>query len=152
MADKRITDVDYIESLDGSETFFVNQNGAIKQASRGNAFKNAVWSVENGGTGATTAASARTNLGITPANIGAQTKHEVVTTTLSVGGWSNRHQSISISNLSTNNTVIVSASPSSYTTYAEYGIYCFSQEIDKLTFTCDSVPDSDVDVRIIILR
>lgn len=60
MADKRITDVDYINSLTGDESFFVNHNNSIKQVNK----SNIVFDVTNGGTGAATAADARVNLGL----------------------------------------------------------------------------------------
>ena len=58
MANKKITDVDFTESLGGDESFFINQNNSIKQINRGNI----IFSVANGGTGATTLEEARANL------------------------------------------------------------------------------------------
>lgn len=59
MVKKRITDVDYINSLNNNESFFVNQNNTIKQINKGNV----VFDVSNGGTGAATASQALDNLG-----------------------------------------------------------------------------------------
>lgn len=59
MADKRITDVDFIESLNSDESFFVNQNSTLKQINKGNI----IFEIANGGTGATNAEDARENLG-----------------------------------------------------------------------------------------
>lgn len=62
MADKRITDVDFIETLNSDESFFVNQNSTLKQINKGKI----VFDIVNGGTGATNAEDARENLGAAP--------------------------------------------------------------------------------------
>lgn len=59
MSNKRITDVDFLDSLNSDESFFVNHNNSIKQINK----RDIVFDVANGGTGATTAAAARENLG-----------------------------------------------------------------------------------------
>lgn len=63
MADKRITDVDFIDSLNSDESFFVNKNNSIKQINKGNI----VFDIVNGGTGANNAAEALANLGASAA-------------------------------------------------------------------------------------
>lgn len=60
MANKRITDVDYINSLSSDESFFINHNNSIKQINK----SNVVFDIVNGGTGADNASDARTNLGL----------------------------------------------------------------------------------------
>lgn len=60
MANKRITDVDSIELLNGDESFFVNQNNAIKQINK----KDIIVGISNGGTGSSTVAGARNALGL----------------------------------------------------------------------------------------
>lgn len=59
MGNKRITDVDFLDSLNSDESFFVNHNNSIKQINK----RDIVFGIANGGTGATTAAAARENLG-----------------------------------------------------------------------------------------
>lgn len=59
MADKRITDVEFIESLNSNESFFINRNNTLKQINK----SDIVFDITNGGTGATNAENARENLG-----------------------------------------------------------------------------------------
>lgn len=60
MADKRITEVDFVESLNSNESFFINQNNTIKQINR----NDIVFGISNGGTNANNASDARDNLGL----------------------------------------------------------------------------------------
>ena len=179
MADKnkRITDVDFIESLNSDESFFINQHNAIKQIKR----SNVVFDIANGGTGATTvanarnnlglgntdgalpvanggtgasdAAVARANLGITPENIGAVTMKSVSANLSPNESWVDNEQTINVYGVTSNNTVVVSSEPSAdnYNIYNECAIRCISQSDGKLTFSCESVPDVAVVVNVLIL-
>lgn len=60
MANKRITDVGVIDSLNSNESFFVNQNSTIKQIKK----EDITFGIINGGTGADNAEDARNNLGL----------------------------------------------------------------------------------------
>ena len=115
MLNRRITDVDFVESLESDESFFINKNSSIKQINKGKV----IFEITNGGTGATNASDARANLKITPENIGAQSKHIARTITLSADGWSDSKQAVSISEVTPDNTVFVSPSPDSFITYGE---------------------------------
>lgn len=106
--------------------------------------------VARGGTGATTAAAARSALGITPANIGAVTM-KTATATLAVASWSSNTQTVSVSNVTASNTVIVTAAPASYVHYNECAVRCSAQAAGKLTFTCTDTPTSALTVNVLIL-
>lgn len=144
MATKRITDVDRIDSLDGSESFFINKNSSIKQISRGSIFKDTVWDIKHGGTGATSVDTARENLG-------AQIKHIATTATLSVEGWNGSNiQTVAVSGVTVDNTVLVSPSPENHVIYTKNRIYCSEQANNELTFVCEKVPKDSITVNVVI--
>lgn len=57
---KKLTNVDYIDSLTNSGSFFVNQNNTVRQINK----EDVVFGVKSGGTGANNAEDARANLGL----------------------------------------------------------------------------------------
>lgn len=107
--------------------------------------------IEKGGTGAATAEAARTNLGITPANIGAVTM-KTATASLAVASWSSSKQTVSVSGVTAGNTVIVTAAPASYEHYNECAVRCSAQAAGTLTFTCTDTPTAALTVNILILE
>ena len=65
--------------------------------------------------------------------------------------WSSKQQSVTVSGVTTSNTVIVTPAPASYNMYCECGVYCSAQAANSLTFTCDEVPTSSLTVNIVIM-
>lgn len=57
---KRLTDVDYIDSLNSSGSLFVNQSNTVRQINK----EDIVFGIKSGGTGAKNAEDARANLGL----------------------------------------------------------------------------------------
>lgn len=100
--------------------------------------------VNDGGTGATTAADARRNLGAV--------SMKTDSASLSTSGWSGNTQTVSVTGVTANNTVIVTAAPASYVHYNECAIRCSSQTSGKLTFTCTTTPTSALTVNVLILE
>ena len=73
------------------------------------------------------------------------------TATLTVAGWSNNTQSVSVPEVSANGNVIVTAAPASYTAYGKAGVYCSAQAEGMLTFSCKSTPTAELTANILIL-
>lgn len=166
MADKRITDVDYVDSLDSNESFFVNKNNAIKQINK----SDIVFGISNGGTGAVTADEARVNLGATnEAYVNAQIKaakdYAVLVAdekveaakakpsiiTLVSDGWVDNKQTISIENVTENSIVFISPNVTSHASYCESNTRCITQEYGSLTFQCEYIPSVNLVVNVVIM-
>lgn len=71
--------------------------------------------------------------------------------TIAVSDWANNEATKTVTGVTADNTVIVSPDPVSADVYAEAGILCTAQAANSLTFTCDTVPSSDVTVNIVIV-
>lgn len=99
--------------------------------------------IANGGTGATTAADARTNLGAVSMTS--------LTVTLYAWSWSSNTQTVTASGVTSSNTIIPSPAPESHKAYGEAGVYCSAQASDSLTFTCTDTPSADLTVNVLIL-
>lgn len=80
-----------------------------------------------------------------------QGKVKTATATLTVAGWSNDIQTVSVTGVTANNHVIVSYAPTSKDAYTSADIYCSSQAAGQLTFSCASAPSEAVSVNIIII-
>ena len=76
------------------------------------------------------------------------------TVTLPNGGWSGSDgaytYTAAVSGVTTSNTVIVQAAPSSLEIYRESGISCTAQASGTLTFTAKTVPSTSVQVYVAI--
>lgn len=79
-----------------------------------------------------------------------QDKHKTATLTLSTSGWSSQAQTVSVSDISATDTIVVSPSPEHIAAYSEAGVYCSAQAANSLTFTCDSTPSADISVNVIV--
>lgn len=79
-------------------------------------------------------------------------KHSTISITLTSAWWSNNTQTISATWVTANNTVIISPAPSNINDYGLCSIYCSWQWNWTLTFTCNIVPESAIDVNVLILN
>ena len=87
---------------------------------------------------------------ITKVKLASGATYTQLTVTLTVAGWSDNSQTITVSGVTANNAVIISPAPSSYLSYGEFGVYCSAQATNSLTFACDSTPDVALTVNIFI--
>lgn len=100
--------------------------------------------IENGGTGAKTAADARANLGAAS-----------VTTkgfNLLPGNWANQSQTVTVQGVSYNTINIISPLPMSYEAYVEAGVYCSDHSANSLTFKCADTPSANLLVSVVIIE
>lgn len=74
------------------------------------------------------------------------------TATLTVAGWSSNMQTVNVTGVTSSNSVIVSAAPSSISDYSSAGVYCSAQGSGTLTFTCSSTPTSEITVNAMALN
>lgn len=81
-----------------------------------------------------------------------QAQHSSLTVTLTSAWWSNNGQTVSVSGVTASNSVIVSPAPSSFSDYESAEIYCSAQASNSLTFSCTTVPTSDIMVNVLILN
>lgn len=73
------------------------------------------------------------------------------TTTLTVAGWSNKAQTITVSGVTATNTIFVAPAPTSASDYSGAEILCTAQAANSLTFTCVTVPSNAISVNIVII-
>lgn len=139
MANKKITDVDFIDSLNSDESFFINHNNSIKQINK----NNITLDIISGGTGAKDVINAR-------ANLEAQKQHVSSVVTLSIGEWDENVQTVYIDGVTEDNTVIVAPTPSSRTVYMEADVRCSAQSNKSLTFECEEKPKIELTVNVLI--
>lgn len=80
-------------------------------------------------------------------------KPSTVTVTLSSSGWSNNTQTVTVTGVSATETAqVIQPIPAiaSQAAYIEAGIYASGQAANKVTFTCTTVPTSNLTVYVLI--
>lgn len=73
------------------------------------------------------------------------------TASLTVAGWSNKAQSVSVAGVTANSILTVTYAPASHDAWLDAGVYCSAQGAGTLTFTCESVPTAALTANIVIL-
>ena len=87
---------------------------------------------------------------ITKVKLASGATYTQLTVTLTVAGWSDNSQTVTVSGVTANNAVVISPTPGSYRSYGEFGVDCIAQAANSLTFVCDSVPDVALAVNVFI--
>lgn len=87
---------------------------------------------------------------VTKAKLASGATYTQLTATLTVAGWANNSQTVTVSGVTANNAVVVSPAPESYLSYGEFGVYCSAQATNSLTFVCDSAPDVALTVNVLM--
>ena len=87
---------------------------------------------------------------ITKQKLASGATYTSIAVTLATANWSSNTQTVNVAGVTASNAVIVSAAPASYLSYSEFGVYCSAQGAGTLTFTCDSTPDVNLTVNVLI--
>ena len=77
--------------------------------------------------------------------------YTTTTVTLSTGSWSNLQQSKTVTGVTASSILIITPAPANLDAYNTAGVYCSSQTVNSLTFTCKTKPTANLTVQIIIL-
>ena len=87
---------------------------------------------------------------ITKQKLASGATYTSISVTLTTANWSSNTQTVNVAGVTASNAVIVSSAPASYLSYGEFGVYCSAQGAGTLTFTCDSAPDVNLIVNVLI--
>lgn len=156
MANKRITDVDFISSLSGDESFFVNQNNALRQVNK----NNIIFGIINGGTGAKTIEDARNNLNVYSKDEVYSKSESVImknsTLIIPTDAWeiNDSYDGLYYVNMNSSapyvtetSTVFVTPAQlpiSNFNAYIENGVRACEQSLNTIGFIADTKPDVDI--------
>lgn len=78
-------------------------------------------------------------------------KSTTVSATLTVAGWSNNTQTVSVTGVTASSNLVITAAPASYIAYAEAGVRCTAQGSDTLTFACEETPTQALTANVLIV-
>ena len=98
------------------------------------------------------AISDENNVGLNVLLDNKQDKLVAKTVSLSVAGWSNMTQSVSVPSVTENSILIINPTPQSYANYCSTGVYCSEQTDNTLSFTCTKVPSNELFVSVLIFN
>ena len=147
----------------GIWSFYKNQSGKINGGVLCGSITSKGWEgrakLESGSTMVTSQLTENSNVIATTAFVhglvDGVTKPKQVSVTLPASGWnsSSKTQAVTVSGVLADETAqLITLTPAltSQTAYYEAGILCTSQAADSLTFSCDTVPTSDLTVYVTI--
>lgn len=77
---------------------------------------------------------------------------KTATVTLSVSGWSENAQTVSVADVAADSIVVVAPTPASRKAYIEADVYCSAQGNGTLTFSCEDVPSAALTVNVQIIN
>lgn len=77
---------------------------------------------------------------------------KTATVTLSVSGWSENAQTVSVADVAADSIVVVAPTPASRKAYMEADVYCSAQGNGTLTFNCEDVPSAALTVNVQIIN
>ena len=75
-----------------------------------------------------------------------------LTVTLLSNGWSNKTQTVTATGVTASNLVMYFPAPASYSAYVDAEIYATAQGTNSLTFTCDTVPSTNITVNVVVFN
>ena len=74
------------------------------------------------------------------------------TVTLSSSGWSDKSQTVSVSGVTSDIDIVVSPDYSSYDNWSKFSIIASAQGNGTVTFTCKTVPTTDITANMLLLK
>lgn len=63
-----------------------------------------------------------------------------VSVSLPVASWSSDTQTVTVSGVTSTSILVVTASPTSFEQYADFGVYASAQSTNSVTFSCVTTP------------
>ena len=88
---------------------------------------------------------------VTLAKLASDARSRGLSVNLPLSGWVNKSQTLSVSGISAQSNIVVSASAASRAAYNDAGVYCSSQGEGTLTFSCETTPEAELTANVIIL-
>ena len=78
---------------------------------------------------------------------------KAVTVTLTASGWgTGSTQTVSVADVTADSIVVVAPTPASRTAYMEADVFCATQGSKTLSFSCESVPSTDLTVNVQVIN
>ena len=74
------------------------------------------------------------------------------TATLAANSWSSKTQQVTVSGVTTNSILVISAAPASYSLWTSCGVYASAQAANKITFTCTETPSAAITANVLLIN